>query len=65
MKVYQLISSLMKADCYIIQWNLSNPTYQGTREMFQNVQDVGILGFYVSQQKYLGTIIFCRMSQDV
>jgi hypothetical protein len=26
-----------------LQWNLSNPTHQGTREMYRNVQDVGIL----------------------
>ena len=30
-----------------IQWNLSNPTHQGTREMCQTVQDVGILKFYL------------------
>ena len=28
---------------YIVQWNLSNPTHQGTREMHPIVQDVGIL----------------------
>ena len=33
---------------YLIQWKLSNPTHQGTREMFWIVQDVGILGFYFS-----------------
>ena len=49
-----------------IQWNLSNLTHQGTtRKMCQVVQDIGILGFYFSQQKYFGTINFCRMSQDV
>jgi hypothetical protein len=48
-----------------IQWNLSNPTHQGTKEICQNVQDVGILRFYFSWQKYFGTINFCRMSQDV
>ena len=31
-----------------IQWNLSNPTHQGTREMCRIVQDVGILGFHFS-----------------
>jgi hypothetical protein len=29
-----------------LQWNLSNPTYQGTRGMCQIVQDVRILGLY-------------------
>ena len=29
-----------------IQWDLSNPTHQGTREMCRIVQDVGILRFY-------------------
>ena len=31
-----------------LQWNLSNPTHQGTREMYRNVQDVEILKFYFS-----------------
>jgi hypothetical protein len=31
-----------------IQWNLSTPTYQGTRERYRIVQDVGILRFYFS-----------------
>ena len=30
-----------------IQWNLSNPTHQGTWEMCQIVQVVGILRFYL------------------
>jgi hypothetical protein len=47
-----------------IQWNLSNPTHQGTRKMYRNVQDIGILRFYFSEQKYFGTINFCWMSQD-
>ena len=33
---------------YIIHWNLSDPTYQGTWEMCWIVQDVGILMFYFS-----------------
>jgi hypothetical protein len=33
---------------YIIQWNLSNLTHQGTREMCQILQDVRILWFYFS-----------------
>ena len=28
-----------------VQWNLSNPTHQGTREMCRIVQDVGKLRF--------------------
>jgi hypothetical protein len=40
-------------------------THQGTREMCWIVQDVTILRFYSSSQKYFGTINFCRMSQDV
>jgi hypothetical protein len=30
---------------YNIQWNLSNPTHQGTREMCRIAQDVGKLRF--------------------
>jgi hypothetical protein len=37
-----------------VQWNLSNPTHQGTREMCRIVQDVGILRVYFSKQKYFG-----------
>jgi hypothetical protein len=48
-----------------IQWNLSNPTHQGTREMCRIVQDVGIPRCCSSHQKYFGTKYFCRMSQDV
>ena len=48
----------------LIQWNLSNPTHKGTREMCQIVQDAGILRFCFSQQKYFETINFCWMSQD-
>jgi hypothetical protein len=33
---------------FFIQWNLSNPTHQGTREMCRIVQDVGILQVYSS-----------------
>jgi len=29
-----------------IQWNLSNPTHQVTREMCRIVQDVGILSLF-------------------
>jgi hypothetical protein len=39
-----------------IQWNLSNLTHQRTKEMCQIVQDVGILRFYYSSQKYFGII---------
>ena len=48
-------------------WNLSNLTHQaqGTREMCRIIQDVGILRFYFSYQKYFGIINFYRMSQDV
>jgi hypothetical protein len=46
-----------------VQWNLSNPTHKGTREMCQIVQDVGILWFYFSKQKYCRTINFCRKTQ--
>jgi hypothetical protein len=48
-----------------LQWNLSNQTHQGTGEMCQIVQDVGILRLNISKQNYFGTIDFCRMSQDV
>ena len=34
-------------------------------EMCWIVQDVGILRFYFSKQKYFGTTNFCQMSQDV
>jgi hypothetical protein len=33
--------------------------------MCRIVQDVRILWFYFSEQKYFGTINFCWMSQDV
>jgi hypothetical protein len=36
-----------------IQWNLSNPTHQGIREMCQIVQDVGILRFYLKQKNMI------------
>ena len=47
-----------------IQSNLSNPTHQGTREICRIVQNVGILMFYLGQQKYFRTTNFCRMSQE-
>jgi hypothetical protein len=31
-----------------LQWNLSNPTQEGSREMCGTVQDVGILWFYLN-----------------
>ena len=31
-----------------VQWNMSNPTQQETREMCQIIQDVGKLSFYFS-----------------
>ena len=40
-----------------IQWNLSNPTHQETREMCRIVPDVGKLGFY-----FLVDRIFCKFS---
>ena len=43
----QVFSHLYR-DILEIQWNLSNPTHQGTREMCQIVQDVGILRLYFS-----------------
>jgi len=30
----------------LLQWNLSNPTHQGTREMCRIVQDVGLQKFH-------------------
>ena len=33
----------------LLQWNLSNPTHQDTREMCQIVQDVGILRCWIAQ----------------
>ena len=36
----------VKPKTIMVQWNLSNPTHQGTREMCRIVQDVGILRFY-------------------
>jgi hypothetical protein len=33
--------------------------------MCQIIQDARILWFYLSSEKYFGTIDFCRMSQDV
>jgi hypothetical protein len=44
-----MILSKRGRGCHIYkQWNLSNPTHHGTREMCQIVQDVGILRFYFS-----------------
>jgi hypothetical protein len=37
-----------------IQWNLSNPTHQETREMCQIGQDVGILSFILVNRNTLG-----------
>ena len=59
------INILISFNYNVIQWNLSNPTHQGTREMCQFVQDVGILRFYFNKQKYFGTIDLCQMSQHV
>ena len=42
----------------LIQWNRSNPTHQGTREMCRIVQDVGILGFVSVNRNTLGSYIF-------
>ena len=44
----------------VIQWNLSNPTHQGTREMCRTVQDVGILRFILVNRNTLGPLIFVR-----
>ena len=38
----------------ILQWNLSNPTHQGTMEMWRIVQDVGILRVYLVNKTTLG-----------
>jgi hypothetical protein len=43
-----------------IQWNLSNPTHQGTREMCQIVQDDGIFRFNLVNRNTLGPSIFVR-----
>ena len=51
-------------DCTGCQ-NLSNPTHQGTREVCRIVQDVEILRFYFSEQKYFGIIHFCRKNSGV
>jgi hypothetical protein len=42
----------------MVQWNLSNPTHQGTSEMCWHVQNVGILRFYFRNN--LGQSIFVR-----
>jgi hypothetical protein len=47
---------------WILQWNLSNPTHQGTRKMCQIVQDVGILRIYFREQKYI-FVAGCRKTQ--
>ena len=46
--VYLLIKAWLSTHEDYIQWNLSNPTHQGTREMGGIVQDVGKLMFYFS-----------------
>jgi hypothetical protein len=45
---------LRKFNQVIKQWNLSNPTHQGTREMCQIVQDIRILRFYLLSRNTLG-----------
>ena len=58
---------LRKFNQLIKQWNLSNPTHQGTREMCQIVQDVRILRFYLLSRNTLGPYIFVwchRMSEN-
>ena len=37
-----------------LQWNLSNPTHQWTREMCRIAQDVGILGFILVNRNTVG-----------
>jgi hypothetical protein len=49
-----------------VQWNLSNPTHQGTREMHRIVQDVRILRFYLSEHKFLSDVtgkLRCQIAQ--
>jgi hypothetical protein len=54
---------LNTGDCFIevtiwegltIQWNLSNPTHQRTREMCRIVLDVRVLRFYLVNRNTLG-----------
>jgi hypothetical protein len=40
-----------------VQWHLSTPTYQGTREMCRIVQDVGILRFHLGSRQTFTVII--------
>jgi len=37
----------------VVQWNLSNPTCLGTREMCRIVQDVGILSYILVNRNTL------------
>jgi len=52
---------------YHTEWNLSNLTHQGTREMCQIVQDVGILRFYLTEilcdHKFLLDVTGCRKTE--
>jgi hypothetical protein len=48
-----------------IQWNLSNPTHQGAREMGGVVLGCRNTQVLFQLTKYFGTINFCQMSQDV
>ena len=45
--ILETIQYYAQAHNIYIQWNLSNPTHQGIREMCRIVQDVGILKFYL------------------
>jgi hypothetical protein len=48
-KVWPYIKSLIRNELYLIllvQWNLSNPKHQGTRDMYRIVPGIGILGFH-------------------
>ena len=59
------VPAVLYVSFFILPSNLSNLTHQKTKEMCRIVQDVGILRFYLSQQKCFRTINFCRMSKDV
>ena len=49
---------------FVLQWNLSNPTHQGTREMCRVVQDVRTC--LIRQTKGLGKCVeLYRMSEPV
>jgi hypothetical protein len=63
--IFKNLEFHIKTNIYLKQWNLSNPTHQGTREMCRIVQDVGILRIteILWDHKFLSDVTGCRIAQ--